>query len=136
MRILLPYSGVSVTLFYLTLGSPLASSHHSLRKICQDISYSREQETWHLYILICSLHGCILVRPLNIACEYWPVQKQSNTKLQHSNEHLMCLLEKLADIKVKYVSSNFSCPFFALIFCLYMSILHMLIEKSGGEVYF
>lgn len=56
MRILLPYSGVSVMLFYLILGSPLASSHHSLRKICQDISYSWEQETWHLYILICSLH--------------------------------------------------------------------------------
>lgn len=54
MKILLPYSGVSVMLFHLALGSPLASSHHSLRKICQGISYKWEQETpyMHVYIYI------------------------------------------------------------------------------------
>lgn len=78
IRILLPCSEVSVVLSHLTLGNPLASSHHGLRKIRQDISYTREQETQDTFFInLLSLHGCISTRPLNIACEYWPVQNES-----------------------------------------------------------
>lgn len=107
IRILLPCSGVYVLLFHLTLDSPLASSHHSLRKICQNISYTWEQETQDLFFINLLFHWWISTRPLNRACEYWPVQKWSAA----SNIPFPWILNLSSEVTGKIHILKFSLPF-------------------------